>query len=118
MAPGASAGAVAAQGPRTVVFRVGGLVNLRSPVVIAEPFLTVAGQTAPGDGICFRGQAVEIRTHNVVVRHLRFRPGDVAGARRSTASPVGGARGVSWSTTARPGGRWTRASRWPATSPT
>ena len=47
--------------------------------MIAEPFLTVAGQTAPGDGICFRGQGVEIRTHDVVVRHLRFRPGDVSG---------------------------------------
>ena len=48
--------------------------------MIAEPFLTIAGQTAPGDGICFRGQPVEILTHDVVVRHLRFRPGDVSGA--------------------------------------
>jgi hypothetical protein len=77
-----------------VVFRVGGLVTLRSPVVVTEPFLTVAGQTAPGDGICFRGQAVEIRTHDVVVRHVRFRPGDLAGAEVDGLSIGGGARRV------------------------
>ncbi|MGE5125139.1 MAG: alpha/beta hydrolase fold domain-containing protein [Betaproteobacteria bacterium] len=92
--PGSFRAAVAAKGPRTVVFRVGGLVTLRSRVVIEEPFLTIAGQTAPGDGICFRGQAVEIRTHDVVVRHLRFRPGDVSGAEVDGLSLGGGARRV------------------------
>ena len=77
--PGSFREAVGARGPRTVVFRVGGVVTLLTPVVVTEPFLTMAGQTAPGDGICFRGQTVEIRTHDVVVRHLRFRPGNLSG---------------------------------------
>jgi pectate lyase len=92
--PGSFREAVAASGPRTVVFRVGGLVTLARPVVVTEPFLTVAGQTAPGDGVCFRGHGVEIRTHDVVLRHLRFRPGDVAGAEVDGLSIGGGARRV------------------------
>ncbi|HSD27428.1 MAG TPA: pectate lyase, partial [Vicinamibacteria bacterium] len=92
--PGSFREAVEARGPRTVVFRVGGLITLRSKVAIAEPFLTIAGQTAPGDGICFRAQAVEIGTHDVVVRHLRFRPGDVSGAEVDGLSVGSGARRV------------------------
>ena len=92
--PGSFREAVEAKGPRTVVFRVGGLITLRAPLVIAEPFLTIAGQTAPGDGICLRGQAVEIRTHDVVVRHLRFRPGDVSGAEVDGVSVGTGSRRV------------------------
>lgn len=90
--PGSFRDAVETQGPRTVVFRVGGLIALRTKVVIAEPFLTIAGQTAPGDGVCFRGQAVEIQTHDVVVRHLRFRPGDISGAEVDGVGVGGGSR--------------------------
>jgi beta-xylosidase/pectate lyase len=75
--PGSFREAVTSRGPRIVVFAVGGLVTLLSPVVIEEPFLTVAGQTAPGDGIAIRGRVVSVKTHDVVVRHLRFRLGDV-----------------------------------------
>jgi hypothetical protein len=92
--PGSFREAVEAQGPRTVVFRVGGLITLRTKVVIAEPFLTIAGQTAPGDGICFRGQSVEVQTHDVVVRHLRFRPGDISGAEVDGVGVGGGSRRV------------------------
>jgi pectate lyase len=92
--PGSFREAVAAKGPRTVVFRVGGLVTLVTPVVVTEPFLTVAGQTAPGGGICFRGQSVAIRTHDVVVRHLRFRPGDIAGAEVDGVTVASGSRRV------------------------
>lgn len=92
--PGSFREAVQARGPRTVVFRVGGLITLRAPVVIAEPFLTVAGQAAPGDGVCLRGQSVEIRTHDVVLRHLRFRPGDVSGAEVDGVSVGTGSRRV------------------------
>ena len=77
--PGSFRAAVEARGPRTVVFQVGGLVTLRSTVVIREPFLTIAGQTAPGDGICLQRKAIQIQTHDVVVRHLRSRPGDISG---------------------------------------
>lgn len=71
--------AVNAPGPRTVVFQVAGLITLTSPLVIREPFLTLDGASAPGDGVCVRGDEVSIRTHDVVVRHLRFRPGDISG---------------------------------------
>jgi pectate lyase len=92
--PGSFREAVSAKGPRVVVFRAGGLVTLRSPVVIDEPFLTIAGQTAPGGGICFRGQAVLIQTHDVVVRHLRFRPGDASGEEVDALTVGRGARNV------------------------
>jgi len=92
--PGSFRDAVGAPGPRTVVFRVGGLITLLRKVVIAEPFLTIAGQTAPGGGICFRGQPVELLTHDVVVRHLRFRPGDVSGAEVDALSVGSGSRRV------------------------
>src|SRR6185436_5231420 len=70
--------AAGTKGPRVIVFRVGGLITLRSPFKITEPFVTIAGQTAPGDGICFRGSEVSISTHDVIVRYLRFRPGDIS----------------------------------------
>lgn len=92
--PGSFRAAVTAAGARTVVFRVAGLVTLETPLVITEPFLTIAGQSAPGDGVCFRGQTLEIRTHDVVVRHLRFRPGDVSGEEVDALSVGRGARRV------------------------
>lgn len=75
--PGSFRAAVEAAGPRIVVFRVAGLITLQSPVVITHPFLTVAGQTAPGDGICIRGDTTTINASDVVIRHLRFRRGNL-----------------------------------------
>jgi hypothetical protein len=69
--------AVEAEGPRVVVFGVAGLITLETPVEINHPFLTLAGQTAPGDGVCIRGQSVHINTHDVVVRYMRFRRGNL-----------------------------------------
>jgi pectate lyase len=77
--PGSLRAAVAASGPRTVAFRIGGLITLDSPLTVTEPFLTLDGAAAPAGGICIRGSEVVVRTHDVVVRHLRFRPGDIAG---------------------------------------
>jgi pectate lyase len=76
--PGSFREAATASGPRVVVFRVSGLITLASPIEIREPYVTVAGQSAPGDGICFRGSQVSVLTHDVVVRFLRFRPGDIS----------------------------------------
>lgn len=71
--------ALAAKGPRIVVFCVSGAIALKAPLRIEEPYLTVAGQTAPGGGICLKNYGCSITgTHDIVVRHLRFRPGDVA----------------------------------------
>ena len=68
-----------AQGPRIVVFRVSGLIDLQSPIRVTEPFITIAGQSAPGAGICLKRNGLSIDTHDVVVRHIRSRPGDIAG---------------------------------------
>ncbi|NJM55777.1 MAG: hypothetical protein HC841_07700, partial [Verrucomicrobiae bacterium] len=69
-----------ASGPRIVVFKVSGTIPLgKTPIEIKNPYLTIAGQTAPGDGICIRDARIEVRTHNVVIRHIRVRPGDEQG---------------------------------------
>jgi len=75
--PGSLRAAVEAEGPRIVIFRVSGMITLEKPLAIANPFITIAGQTAPGGGICIRGQTTEINTHDVVLRHLRFRRGNL-----------------------------------------
>jgi hypothetical protein len=78
--PGSLREAVEADGPRFVVFRVGGLIELKSKLIVRNPYLTIAGQTAPGDGICLKNYTVGCSdTHDVVIRHLRIRVGDESG---------------------------------------
>ncbi len=79
--PGSFRAAVEASGPRTVVFRVSGVIALRSPLTVAHPYLTVPGQTAPGDGICLKGHpfGTSAGSSDIIVRHLRVRVGDEAG---------------------------------------
>lgn len=67
--------AIEAIGPRTVVFRTSGTIELQDTLTIFNPYITIAGQTAPGDGIALKNEALEIRAHDVIVRHLRSRPG-------------------------------------------
>jgi pectate lyase len=75
--PGSFRAAVTAEGPRIVVFAVSGLIELKEDVKVTTPYLTLAGQTAPGDGVCLKGGALCItNTHDVVVRQLRYRRGD------------------------------------------
>src|SRR3954452_11639153 len=76
--PGSLRDAVS-EGNRTILFRVSGTIALKSPLVVAKPKITIAGQSAPGEGICLRDSTFSIRTHDVVVRHLRSRLGDVTG---------------------------------------
>lgn len=66
--------ALEAEGPRIVVFRVAGNIKIDMDINISSPYLTVAGQSAPGDGVCIMG-TVNINTHNVVLRHIRVRRG-------------------------------------------
>ncbi len=73
--PGSFREALSAKGPRTVVFRVAGIIELATRVTISEPFITIAGQTSPGDGVCIKGETVVINTHDVVIRYMRFRRG-------------------------------------------
>jgi len=75
--PGSLREALAAKGPRVVVFEVSGYITLKSGMGISNPYITVAGQTAPWPGIVIRGgYSVGIRTHDVLIQHMGFRPGD------------------------------------------
>ncbi|WP_163223376.1 polysaccharide lyase [Bacteroides sp. 214] len=72
--PGSLRAALEAEGARIVVFRVAGTINVNKDINIAHPDITIAGQSAPGDGICVAG-TININTYNVIIRHLRVRRG-------------------------------------------
>jgi pectate lyase len=86
--------ACSAKGPRTVVFNVSGIIELKTPLEITNPYITIAGQTAPGDGICLKRRELKISTHNVIVRYIRSRPGDIEGAEMDAISVVNGGHDV------------------------
>lgn len=71
--------AIDAKGPRIVVFRVSGTIPLKTTLKVNEPYITIAGQSAPGGGVCVKNYGTSIETHDVVIRYLRFRPGDEMG---------------------------------------
>jgi hypothetical protein len=87
--PGSFRAAVSAKGPRTLVFRVSGTIALESELKIREPYLTIAGQTAPGDGICIKNYQVNFDTSQVIMRYLRFRPGDEKGKEQDAFGGAG-----------------------------
>lgn len=82
--PGSFLDALNREGPRIIVFEVGGVIDLGGRTHdIAEPFLTIAGQTAPSPGVTFIRGGFDIKTHDVVIRHIRVRPGDKGRAKQS-----------------------------------
>src|SRR4051794_929731 len=92
--PGSFRSACEAEGPRLVIFRVSGLITLTKKLVIRNPYITIAGQTAPGDGICLRNFTFVIATHDVVVRYLRSRLGDLTGQEDDCITLAAGATNV------------------------
>jgi hypothetical protein len=78
--PGSLRAAVQTDRPRTVIFRVSGTIVLKSTLAIKKPYITIVGQTAPGDGICLKDHALAIAADQVIVRYLRCRPADNANA--------------------------------------
>jgi hypothetical protein len=88
--PGTLQAALEAKGPRLVVFEVGGIIDLaRKNIRVKEPYLTIAGQTAPDPGITLLRGSLAVETHDVVVQHLSVRPGDAGQPRKSGWSPDG-----------------------------
>lgn len=82
--PGSFREAVETKGPRIIVFEVGGVIDLGGKTLtIREPFLTIAGQTAPSPGVTFIKGGIDIATHDVVVRHIRVRAGDAGFPKKS-----------------------------------
>lgn len=97
--------AVEASGPRTVVFGVSGTIELKTPLIVKNPNITIAGQTAPGGGITLRDYTLHIDAQDVVVRYIRSRLGNVSKVEDDAINIRDGARNVvldhlsaSWST--------------------
>jgi len=84
--PGSLREAVEASGPRTVVFRVSGTIDLKKSLNIRKPYITIAGQTAPGDGITLKGHSLGLAADEIIVRHLRVRFGDESGEDKDAIS--------------------------------
>jgi len=83
--PGSFRWACEQGGARIIVFNVAGIIQLKTPVIIRAPYITIAGQSAPGDGVCIAGESVWIDTHDVVIRFMRFRRGATDVTRRDDA---------------------------------
>ncbi|SEI01808.1 pectate lyase, PelA/Pel-15E family [Rheinheimera pacifica] len=82
--PGSLAAALAHSGPRVVVFEVAGVIDLeRTNLEINQPYLTIAGETAPAPGITLIKGGLRIISHDVIVRHLHIRPGDAGLPKRT-----------------------------------
>lgn len=69
--------------PITVVFKVSGTVELNAELKSKRSNMTIAGQTAPGDGICIKDHTIKLSGNNLIIRYVRFRPGDLLGAETS-----------------------------------
>jgi hypothetical protein len=79
-------------GARIIVFNVSGIIRISTPLIVRAPYVSIEGQSAPGDGVCIAGETVWINTHDVIIRYMRFRRGETKVGRRDDAiggNPVG-----------------------------
>lgn len=78
--PGSLRAAILDPEPRIIIFRVSGTIALKSNLEVSNPYITIAGQTAPGDGICLKTFPLKIKnTNDVILRGIRVRPGIESG---------------------------------------
>jgi hypothetical protein len=75
--PGTLREACESAGPRVVVFNVAGIIHLGKPIYIEAPYLTIDGHTAPGDGVCIADNGLVDNAHDIVIRYLRLRRGNL-----------------------------------------
>jgi len=90
--PGSFRWACEQGGARIVVFNISGIIRLKSPIYVRAPYITIAGQTAPGMGVIIAGESFQVDTHDVIVRHMRFRRGETQVTYREDSfggNPVG-----------------------------
>ncbi len=90
--PGSFRAACETAGPRTILFNVAGIIQLKDRIRLRAPYVTIAGNTAPGDGVCIAGNTVELETHDIIIRHMRFRRGATDAADRYDSiggNPIG-----------------------------
>jgi hypothetical protein len=90
--PGSFREACETPGPRIVLFNVAGIIRLKDRIRVRAPYITISGATAPGDGVCIAGNTVELETHDIVVRHMRFRRGSTDPTERNDSlggNPIG-----------------------------
>lgn len=90
--PGSLRAAIERPGARIIVFDVAGTIALRTPLTIRQPRITIAGQTAPGDGVAIRNFPLVVAADDVVVRYIRARLGDESGAEEDAVSITRGRR--------------------------
>ena len=83
--PGTLREACEAGGARIIVFNVAGEIHLDRPIHVRAPYITIFGQTAPGDGVVITGQTLLVDTHDVIIRYMRFRRGSMDVAFRDDA---------------------------------
>ena len=83
--PGTLREACETGGARIIVFNVAGEIHLKRPIHLVAPYVTIAGQTAPGQGVVVTGETLEVDTHDVIIRYMRFRRGAMDVAHRNDA---------------------------------
>src|SRR6185437_12917603 len=84
--PGSLLWACEQGGARIIVFNVAGIIRIKTPIIVRAPYISIEGQTAPGNGVCVAGESFWINTHDVVIRFMRFRRGETNVARPEDGS--------------------------------